>query len=76
MSSSWWQLNKSSKMPNEQWKWTPMMLTKAHYRADGQLCLHWRPNLVNSRDNWQILLQLRNWLQNLLIQQGLSLMTI
>ncbi|YP_004928152.1 putative nonstructural protein [Orthohantavirus sinnombreense] len=63
-------------MQKERWNWTPMMLTKAHYRADGQLCLHWRPNSENLSGNWLILLQLRNWLQNLLIQQGLNLMTI
>nr|AAC58451.1 putative nonstructural protein [Rio Mamore hantavirus] len=63
-------------MPRRQWKWTQMTLTRAHYKADGQLCLHWRINSQNSRDSWQIWWQLKNWLQNQLIQQGLSLMTI
>ncbi|YP_004928151.1 putative nonstructural protein [Orthohantavirus andesense] len=63
-------------MPRRQWRWTRMTLTRAHYKVDGQLCLHWRPNSENLRGNLQIWWQLKNWLQNQLIQQGLSLMII
>ncbi|YP_004928154.1 nonstructral protein [Orthohantavirus tulaense] len=65
---------KNLKMQKRRWKPTRMMLTRAHYRVDGQLCQHWRTNWQTSRGSLQIWCQVKKWVKSLLTRLGLSRM--
>nr|P0DJX5.1 RecName: Full=Non-structural protein NS-S; Short=NSs [Puumala virus bank vole/CG1820/Russia/1984] len=68
--------DKNSRMQREQWKWTRMTLTRAHYKQDNKQCQHWRINSQTTREEWQMLCPGRKWILNLLTRLGLNLMII